>query len=274
MPDTLLTLDVGNTRIKCGLFSTGDDRGPVPLQLTAVVRTTTADDLAQIRKWVANHPADARPRQAIIAGSHPEAREELVAAWPVTDVPLQVIDSATQVPVRLDVDVPRQVGLDRVLNALAVARRDPQTAAWVVVDSGTATTIDLVTHPAVFRGGSILPGIRLSARALHDYTARLPLLDWDRLPDQVPDLPARNTVDAMQAGLLWGHLGAVREVVGQLLQVVATENPGAEARVVLTGGGGRFLHTRIPSADYVDCLALHALAELASGNADAGAGRT
>jgi type III pantothenate kinase len=133
----------------------------------------------------------------------------------------------------------------------------------IVVDSGTATTVDLMTSDYAFRGGSILPGLRLSAYAMHDYTARLPLLNVDENLTSLPELPGRNTEDAMKAGLFIGQLGAVRELIHRLAQA-ATERfrETVPPQVYVTGGGGRQLVDYLSDTIYVDSLPLHGLARL------------
>jgi len=173
----------------------------------------------------------------------------------------------------LDVESPATVGIDRLLTAFAVRRLVAGRQPIVVIDSGTATTVNLVTSDGTFRGGAILPGLRLSAYALHDYTARLPLIDTDQLSDgsffvDAP-LPGRNTIDAIKSGLFWGQLGSIREISSRLAQSAARDfGDKAQAVYVLTGGGGRQLVAQLPNALYIDCLALHGLAMLAAEKID------
>ena len=141
------------------------------------------------------------PIQAVVAGSDPEARDQLIRAWPLTECRPAAVVSFQQIPIKVDVDVPARVGIDRLLNVFAAGRMLAKGRSVIVVDSGTATTVDLMTAEQTFRGGSILPGLRLSAYAMHDYTARLPLLNVDDEPAELPDVPGRNTEDAMRAGL-------------------------------------------------------------------------
>lgn len=265
MSDLILTIDVGNTRTKCGVFRNDGQRCPTPLLLTALSDLAPSQAASAVRdcvaSWVKTQRQSCWPRRAVVAGSNPDLRDELVRLWCLPDVPPVVIAGWNQIPVELDVESPERVGIDRILNALAVSRVGRAADAWVVVDSGTATTIDLVTNGPVFHGGAILPGIRLSARALHDYTARLPLLDVDARIGERPVLPARDTEQAMLAGLLYGHLGAAQEMIFRLCEAGPRfVGPEGEIQVVLTGGGGRYLHEHLPAAHYVDCLALYALA--------------
>ena len=160
------------------------------------------------------------------------------------------------------------VGIDRLFTAFAAARLFAPAQASIVVDSGTATTIDLVTSDGVFRGGSILPGLRLSAYALHDYTARLPMIDTDGFgmpTDASLPLPGRNTQAAMNAGLFWGQLGAIREITGRLQAAAMSKFGCRETPIrIITGGGGKKIANHLTESVFVDSLALHGLAMLAA----------
>ena len=104
---------------------------------------------------------------------------------------------------------PERVGLDRLAAAAAVNRlRSPDRGA-IIVDTGSAVTVDLLSADGVFRGGAILPGIDMSARALHEFTDLLPLVSLNELSVPPPALGV-STVTAIRGGLFWGQVGAVR----------------------------------------------------------------
>jgi hypothetical protein len=127
------------------------------------------------------------------------------------------------------------VGIDRLVDALAAKYLRQGAVPALIVDVGSAITVDYLSPEGTFEGGAILPGLTLAARALYDYTDMLPLLDpssWGTIP---PPL-GKNTVAAMEAGLFWGAVGAVRELVNQVLPADVFE-----AEVFFTGGGSRLL---------------------------------
>ena len=253
----LLTCDIGNTRAKSGLFSLTDHEPPEVIATTAVEHASTSDHAAALTSWLRQQ--EQHPEEILISGSNPPVRDELLNCWPVGLPQPRLIDSADQIPLNIDVENPTRVGIDRLLTALAASRTFCPGQTTVVVDSGTATTINLVDADGIFRGGVILPGMRLSARALHDYTARLPLLDMDLLDEtDKPELPGRNTEDAIRGGLFWGQVGAVREIRRRM-----TDNAGQEPACLVTGGGGRRMAPVLQPCDFVDCLTLHGLALLA-----------
>ncbi|MEQ9406382.1 MAG: type III pantothenate kinase [Fuerstiella sp.] len=263
----VLAVDVGNSRAKFGLFEIGAAAVPQVVAVSALRLAEPAAPADVLATWLTS--LNAQPARAILAGSNPPVRDQLLHAWPADAAQPGVVLSAADVPVPLDVDQPATVGIDRLLTAYAASRIFATGQPVIVVDSGTATTINLVTHEGVFRGGSIFPGLRLSAHALHDYTARLPLIDTDAIADKVSEteapIPGRSTEQAMISGLFWGQLGAIRELRARLARVAMGQYKEAQDPVCLvTGGGGRQLSEHLLPCFYVDSLALHGLALLAS----------
>lgn len=261
-PSSVLAIDIGNTRAKFSVFHVNPDRSVVPITIAARVLDqvpSVADEL--MAWWQTLHlPA---PMMAVVAGSDPETRDQLIAGWPLAECRPVAVVSYQQIPIAVDVDVPAKVGIDRLLNVFAAGRLIAEGRSVIVVDSGTATTVDLMTADQIFRGGSILPGLRLSAYAMHDYTARLPLLNVDDEPTELPKVPGRNTEDAMRAGLFIGQLGAVRELVNRLTAAAADQfEESVPPTTVVTGGGGRQLVHHLSGAKFIDSLALHGLALL------------
>ena len=260
----ILAIDVGNTRAKFGLFRKTSAKNPEPLEIAARILNETADVASAFHDWWLSLGVDV-PSVAMVAASDPETRDLLLQSWPIHGCRPITIFGFSQIPVGVDVDFPERVGVDRLLNALAGSRMSETGRPVIVVDSGTATTVDLVTSDATFRGGSILPGLRLSAHAMHDYTARLPLLNVDEELTDLPSLPGRNTEAAMRAGLFVGQLGAVKELIARLS--LAAVNQFAEnnrPEVFVSGGGGRQLVSHLENASFVDSLPLHGLAMLNS----------
>jgi len=122
-------------------------------------------------------------------------------------------------------DNPREVGADRIVNAVAAFERWKQ--GCIIVDFGTATTFDLVTPRGEYAGGAIAPGITTSADALYEAAAKLPRVEIVRPKEVV----GRNTVASMQAGLFYGYVGLVDEIVTRMQKQV--DYP---CKVVATGG--------------------------------------
>ena len=134
------------------------------------------------------------------------------------------------VPMPVAVDHPDRLGIDRLLSAFAASRRARMPA--VVIDAGSAVTVDWVSGSGEFGGGAILPGLGLQSRSLSTETEALPQLQWD---DPRPfRLPARNTADAIRAGILVGLSAAIDELIERYgANAEAASEPPS---VFLTGG--------------------------------------
>jgi len=251
-----LAIDVGNSRIKLGLFAIPASRQPGELP-TCVQRTFVLPNepipWEMLCSWQA---ASENWQPAVIAGSNPQGVEQLKAQWPkpLGPSPRHVTNTAS-FPLTIRVDEPRRVGIDRLLNAVAVNELRDATRPAVVVDSGTATTVDVVSADGAFCGGAILPGLALSAKALHEYTALLPLVSVLELGQETPEPLGRNTRAAIRSGLFWGQLGAVKELIER--------QAGAEAEVFVTGGGGALLASHWPRAHFEPHLPLQGLVLIA-----------
>jgi type III pantothenate kinase len=234
MPSTaypLVAVDVGNNRLKFGLFDREDKESlPEPAAVYACDGSCSSslDDLtawldgrlpAGGRWWIAsvNRPGTTRLLQW------------LQQARPADEVTLL---AAGDLPLVVALQRPDMVGIDRLLDAVAANRLRRPAAPAVVVDVGTAITVDLVAADGSFRGGAILPGIAMSARALHTFTDLLPLLDVRELDSPPPPL-GTSTAAALQSGLFWGAVGAIR----QLLEILPGDSAGPP-EVFLTGGAG------------------------------------
>jgi type III pantothenate kinase len=156
------------------------------------------------------------------------------------------------------VDEPSRVGIDRVAAAAAAAVAKDADRPAVVVDCGTATTVDLVSADGRFLGGAILPGPSLLARALADGTSRLPAVaDLDS--GALPAMPGRNTQQAIAAGIGFGMRGAVARLVAE-----AEASLGGKPQVFLTGGSRGIVRDAVPGATEIPDLVLHGIA-LAAG---------
>ncbi len=138
-------------------------------------------------------------------------------------------------------DNPREVGADRIVNAVAAHAR--WSGPLIVVDFGTATTFDAVSAKGEYLGGCICPGINISLEALFTRAARLPRVEFARPPSVL----GRNTVHSMQAGVVFGYVGLVDGLCDRL-----REELGGEARVVATGGLASIIARESRSISEVD----------------------
>ncbi len=238
-PHLLVTIDVGNSRIKLGLFQKSrEDEATRQLPLYIRSMAVEVDEeipWAELAQWT--QEVQGRMSMVVLGGVNPRGRDKVLDGWPATCWPNPVvIDNPFMLPLTLNVDSPRTVGMDRLLNAIAVNVIRPAGRAMIIVDSGTATTVDVVSPEGVFEGGAILPGFQLCSRALHQYTALLPHIANSELAEQTPLPLGKNTRDAIRSGLFWGQLGAVKELLWHLRTQLADD-----PLIVVTGGAGRLL---------------------------------
>lgn len=298
-PGRIVACDVGNSRIKFGLFELPrpDDRKseaggriddrvkrwrgeglteenlthsplppltPSPPHHLPVCLHAAAFPLAGTIDW--DRIAEWLPAGGVgglLAGANPAGNRRFQREWTERTgrPPLKHITDLSRL-LETAVDEPQRVGVDRLLNAVAAnVVREPQRPV-VIVDSGTATTVDFVDSDGVFRGGAILPGFDLAATSLHAYTALLPRVTIEQLAEN-PRIPlGTNTHDAICSGLYWGHVGAVRELAGRLSEQAGNLDPDSATvapLVLLTGGGADLLAEQFPEARWMPQLSLQGL---------------
>lgn len=224
--ERLIAVDVGNSRVKLGLFERpveceqAAQAGLLPIAGGALPEPVDTFDFAHVegepsgynalREWLRQHAGVAALVASVHRGAGQATLEALRSCGVANCRPL----TGGQLPLTTRVDQPERVGVDRLLAAVAANRlRRPDTPA-IVVDLGTAITIDLLAADGAFEGGAILPGLRMASRALHDQTDALPDVRMQDL-EESPDAVGKNTDQALRAGLFWGAVGAIREVVAR-----------------------------------------------------------
>lgn len=273
----LLAIEAGNSRLKFGLFEASNSSFYRRVGEKVVKVVDVPGEWPNCRRFLAIPVDDEipwqtlaswQPQGAIIAGSNPKAVDRVLADWGHTGLMAPtVIRDRSSIPVSLDVEFPEKVGLDRLLNAVAANALRPASRPAIVIDSGTATTVNFISAQGVFCGGAILPGLEMSAKALNYYTAVLPRLPVQDLGGSPPIAPGRNTREAIRNGLFWGQVGAIRELVHQIC--VQQGLPDADATgerseprspwMILTGGGGPILCPQFPGYLALPSLGMHGL---------------
>ena len=139
--------------------------------------------------------------------------------------PIVIGEKDVEIGIGVRLDNPKEVGADRLVNALGAVRK--YKGNLIIIDSGTATTFDVVSEDQHFEGGIIAPGINLSVKALHEAAAQLPRIAIVK-PNKVV---GKNTVEAMQSGVFWGYIGLIDGLVRKII-----EEDGREFTVIGTGG--------------------------------------
>lgn len=221
----LLTIDIGNTNITLGVYE-GE-------QLAAAWRLATNHErmpdeygwqiLGLIRH--AGYDPDDLHGSALASVVPPLTSTLLQACEGYLQQRPFVVDAGVKTGVRIRYEDPKAVGADRVVDAAAVNHLYGGPAC--VVDFGTATTFDGISAEGDYLGGAIAPGIGIAAHALFQRTAKLPRVDLARPPSPI----GRNTVHAIQSGLLFGYVGLVEGMVARFRQEL-----GPEMNVIGTGG--------------------------------------
>ncbi len=152
-----------------------------------------------------------------------------------------VVGAAVHTGVRVCLDNPAEVGADRVVNAVAAYHR--YGGPTCVVDLGTATTFDAISAEGDYLGGAIAPGIGIAAEALFQHTAKLPRIDLVRPPNVI----GKNTIYAMQSGMLFGYVGLVEGLVARFRAEL-----GPEMKVIATGGLASLIAAETTAIDAVE----------------------
>lgn len=237
----LLTLDVGNTNITVGVFDGN--------KLKATWRIGT--DVHQTSDEYGSLVVHLIERQGLKVASINEAVFCSVVP-PLVGVFEQmcrryfgtkalVVEAGVKTGVKICLDNPREVGADRVVNAVAAHKL--YGGPVIVIDLGTAITFDAVSEEGDYLGGAIAPGIAIATEALFTRTAALPRLELD-IPRKAI---GRNTVAAMLSGIVFGYSGLIEKVVSRI-----QEELGGKAKVVATGGYAELLARMTPIIEEVN----------------------
>lgn len=213
--------DVGNSRIKWGKS----------LAAGIEIATLPPDDPSawdsQLQAWQASSGT------WIVTGANPPVRERLSVWLRQRDHDVVVIDAPEELPLQVKLERPAHVGIDRLLNAVAANTRRVPGQPAVIVDAGSAVTVDWVDGDGAFCGGTIFPGLRLMSKALHDYTALLPLIEPRT---SMPVVPATSTPAAVEAGVYWAVAGGISKLVARLCA-----QQSQPTSIFLTGGDAPLL---------------------------------
>ena len=245
----LLCIDIGNTNITFGLYE-GDLLGPHWRIRT--IHEKMPDEYGIAMDQLFRHRGYRADQVTGIAIASVVPPLTPVFAQVCQDYlgrePL-VVDAGVRTGVRIRYDSTREVGADRVVDAVAV--RALYSVPACVVDFGTATTFDAVSAEGDYLGGAIAPGIGIASQALFERTAKLPRVELTRPPSVI----GANTTHSIQSGLLYGYVGLVEGMVSRFKAEL-----GPETRVVATGGLAQIIARETAVIDVVDpWLTLHGL---------------
>jgi len=223
----LLCVDIGNSHTTIGLL---DDGEVVEHWRVATTSQRTADEWTVLLRGLLDaSPVSAPPAGVAVCATVPSVLHEwrgMLTGY-FGDLPHVVVEPGVRTGVPVLVDNPRAVGADRIVDALAAARLFGGPS--IVVDFGTATTFDVVSERGEYVGGAIAPGIEISLEALGRRGAQLRKVELLRPRSVI----AKNTVEALQSGVLYGFASQVDGIVGRMVAELDAEGP---VNVIATGG--------------------------------------
>jgi type III pantothenate kinase len=221
----LLAIDVGNTNTVFGVFDGAKLRDHWRIETSG---RKTADEYGiLVRELFGFSGVDARAVDAVAASSVVPPLNGVIDAMSQRFFKVRPLFIGPGVRTGMPIlyENPREVGADRIVNAVAAYER--WKCALVVVDFGTATTFDAITAKGEYLGGAICPGVTISMEALFVAASKLPRVELAK-PEKVI---GRNTVASMQSGLLWGYVGLVDGLCARM-----AEELGTKPKIVATGG--------------------------------------
>ncbi len=237
----LLTVDVGNTNITFGAYE-GEKLSCTFRMMTG--QTRTSDEYGITITELLNHNGVNIDTidGVIVASVVPAIMHSLIGGIEryLNRKPL-IVGPGLKTGIKIVTENPKEIGPDRIVDAVAAFEK--YGGPVLVLDFGTATTYDLVNEKGEFIAGITAPGIRISAKALWEDTAKLPEVEIKK-PDSIL---AQNTVTSMQAGLVYGQIGQTEYIVSKVKEESSSDN----IKVIATGGLGRLI------SDETDCIEIY-----------------
>ncbi len=158
-----------------------------------------------------------------------------------------IVESGIKTGLIIRYDNPKQLGADRIVDAVGAYYK--YGGPLIVIDIGTATTIDGVTSKGEYLGGTIAPGLKISSEVLTSRTAQLPKVELEAPGRTI----CRNTVLGIQSGLVYGHMGMIEFIVNKMKkEMESVEESGAPVKVIATGGMANLIRSGVDCIDTVD----------------------
>ena len=229
-----LVIDIGNTNIDFVNFN------KLTNKFSNLFTVDTADVL-ESRLGVVNKKIKRNFYNGALCSSVvPKAFNKLKILLSKKNIRLNEIkDKNINLPIKIKIDKPKQVGSDRVVNSIAAFRIYKKNS--IIIDFGTATTFDVIIKN-IYVGGMITPGINLSLKVLKEATAKLPLIKLKKTNKYI----GKDTVSAMNNGMYWGYIGLIKELVQKIIKETKKKY-----LVIFTGGLANIFFSSFPFKDKV-----------------------
>lgn len=238
----LLAFDVGNTNIVCGVYK---DRNLIRYWRVATDTLQTADGYAALLGNLFQ-----------LTGLSFKEVEDIIISTVVPPI-IPILETMSQryfhtkpilvgpgIKTGLNIlyDNPKELGADRIVNAVAAV--DEYKCPLIIIDMGTATTFCVLDTKGSYLGGAVAPGIGISMEALFQRASKLPRIELVKTPSII----CRNTVSAMQAGIYYGFVGQIDEIVNRIKEELNEKN----VKVIATGGLATLIAKSSKTIDIVD----------------------
>lgn len=225
----IFAVDIGNTNVVIGIFDKGEIRSNFRVQ-SDTMRTTDEYASTLMRLMESEGIKASDLSGVIIASVVPRLIYTFSKlARKYLDIEPIIIAPGVKTGISIKMENPKEVGADRIVNAVAAKHMSGYPA--IVVDFGTATTFDVIDKDGDYIGGIICPGIKLSSQILHSNTAKLPEVEIEK----VETIVGKNTIHSIQSGIYYGYLAMMD---GILERIIAEEFEGEDVKVISTGGLG------------------------------------
>ncbi|OAA82965.1 type III pantothenate kinase [Clostridium ljungdahlii] len=243
----ILVLDAGNTNIVLGVY---DESKLISVCRLSTDSKRTADEYGiQVMELFSHEKLDASDIKGVIISSVVPnimySLEHMIMIY-FGIVPI-IVGPGVKTGINVKYDNPREVGADRIVNA--VAAHEMYNRSIIIIDFGTATTFCAVTAKGDYLGGVICPGIKISADALVEKAAKLPRVEITK-PQKVI---CKNTVASMQSGIVYGYIGQVDYIVGKMKKEMMDLGED-EPFVIATGGLAKLINEESKSIDTIDSI--------------------
>ena len=238
----ILVIDVGNTNITFGVYE-GKKLVTTFRMMSKLPHTSDEYGMSIRQLLMFDGISKEQIEGTILASVVPNIMHSLVGGITrYLGTPPLIVGAGTKTGIRIITESPKEIGPDRIVDA--VAAYEKSGGPVLVLDFGTATTYDYVTADGCFAAGITAPGIRISAKALWEDTARLPVVEIKK----PKSILAQETISSMQAGLVYGQIGQTEYIVN----AVKRETGLPDMKVVATGGLGRIIADETDVIDIYD----------------------